>query len=162
MAAKNASDDLSGGDSEDDTFVSKMPKHKLNLVSKTSINNKSSKDDEPAFHDSVRVKLGRYANSSLHYLDQSKLENEGNGLRPEEQQQLVVSHQQDSEELRRKLDECQTMDQQTVQYLSELKNDEMNALLRDSEEEMDSIHHALGELNNIVETLHIGRIFTNR
>jgi len=145
MAVKNAPDDPND-DSEDDTFVSKKPKHKLKLASKTSINNtKSSKDDEHAFHDSVRVKMGRNANSNLYYLDQSKLENEGNGLLPEEQQNLVASQHQGSEELRRKLDECKTMDRQTVQYLSEPKNDEMNALLRDGEEEMDSVHQALEE-----------------
>lgn len=143
MIVKNTSDDLSD-DSEDDTFVSKKPKQKLKLVSKTSVTNKSSKDDEHAFQDSVRVKIGKNANSSLYYLNQFKLENEGDGLCPEEQQNLVASQQQASEELRRKLDECKTMDQQTVQHLSEPKNDEMNALLRDSEEEMASIHQALG------------------
>ena len=144
MVVKNASEDLNDEDSEDDTFVSKKPKQKLKLVPKTSVTNKSSTSDEHAFQDSVRVKIGRNANSSLYYLNQVKLENEGNGLFPEEQQNLVASQQQASEELRRKLDECKTMDQQTVQYLSEPKNDEMNALLRVGEEEMDSIHQALG------------------
>lgn len=139
----NNTPDNEHDDSDDDMFVSKKPKKKLKLSTSRS----SSVDDKGAFQDTVRIKMGRNANSSLYYLNQFKLDNEGNGLNPEDTQTLIASQQQATDELEMKLNGCKTIDQQTVQLLSQPKNDELDAIPRGIEQELHSIRKSLVDAN---------------
>ena len=66
-------------------------------------NSKSSKDNtkkiERSEHtDSIVVKAGRNTSNTLYYMNQSRLENDGNGIKPERKNALVASVQTGKEE----------------------------------------------------------------
>jgi len=143
MAVNNTPNDESG-DSEDDLFVSKKPKKKIKL---SASNASSGNGKEASFKDTVRVKMGRNANSSLYYLNQFKLENEGAGLHPDDNQRLAASQHQAIEKLKMELNECKTIAHQTARLLPEPKNDELDIIRRKIEQEIDSIRKSLTEAN---------------
>ena len=148
MSVRNEGDVAKNdSDSDDDAFVSKKKK-KAKTTTKTSdmsLSSVSNGSEAQEYSMTVRVKLGRNGNTTLYYLNQSKLENEGDGLDAGERHKLVAAEQHASEALKNLFNECKSMQQETTKLLSESKNEELDTLLREKEDELNCVK---GDLTN--------------
>jgi hypothetical protein len=117
MSVSPVNDD---GDSDDD-----------DLVKKTTSNKKKKVCDK--FTDALRMKAGRNTNTTLYYMNHSKLTNGGNGLDPEQRNELVSNVQKANEELKHENHKLQTTVQSTTLLLSEPLNKEAAEIIRSEE-----------------------------
>ena len=121
-----------GGDSEDDDFV------------KTTKKSSSKSAETDSFAGTLLRKVGRNANTTLYYTNQSKLPNDGNGLIPDDRNELISSMEKSKEERKELLKTTQSIDRKVSALLSEPLNEEMKKLLPLEES-------AVEELSNKVE-----------
>lgn len=121
-----------GGDSEDDDFV------------KTTKKSSSKSAETDSFAGALLRKVGRNANTTLYYANQSKLPNDGNGLIPDDRNELISSMEKSKEERKELSKTTQSIDGKVSALLSEPLNEEMKKLLPLEES-------AVEELSNKVE-----------
>lgn len=107
---------------------------------------KSSKTSSTVGEDyagSLAFKGGRNANASLYYVDHTKQKNNGNGLEPDQRNELInnlAKAQQEASMLKAQL---QSMTKETTQLLSEPTNEEATATLEQQEAAMTDIREQL-------------------
>ena len=146
------SDNEDADDDGDDDFVSKKGKKKskkkkssssttIATASVSSASANGQQELQEQYSKSVRVKLGRNANTTLYYLNQSKLGNDGNGILPEDKNDLVCSNEKAKAELEALNLSCKQMTAETSTLLSEPKNEEIETLLREKENELNGIRN---------------------
>ena len=96
---------------------------------------KSEPLDE-SFTGALLFKGGRNPNSSLYYVDQTKLKNMGDGLEPHARNELASDLAKDQEQKSVLGSNCQGITKETVQLLSEPTNEEADAMLEQQEPAM--------------------------
>lgn len=103
------------------------------------------KSDAPGdeYAGSLAFKGGRNANSSLYYVDHTKQKNNGDGLLPDDRNDLVNKLAQAQEEASVLKAQLQSMAKETTQLLSEPTNEEATAALEKQESEMNDIREQL-------------------
>ena len=74
--------------------------------------------------DSLRLKSGRNANNVLYFTNHDKSANGGNGLPPDERNELVAAEQKSNQDLQSKRNELTAIQRETKQLLSEPTNEE--------------------------------------
>lgn len=105
---------------------------------------KSEPLDE-SFTGALLFKGGRNPNSSLYYVDQTKLKNMGDGLEPHARNELASDLAKDQEQKSVLCSNCQGITKETVQLLSEPTNEEADAMLEQQEPAMIDIRKQLEE-----------------
>ena len=74
--------------------------------------------------DSLRLKSGRNANNVLYFTNHDKSANGGNGLPPDERNELIAAEQKSNQDLQSKRNELAAIQRETKQLLSEPTNEE--------------------------------------
>ena len=74
--------------------------------------------------DSLRLKSGRNANNVLYFTNHDKSANGGNGLPPDERNELIAAEQKSNQDLQSKRNELAATQRETKQLLSEPTNEE--------------------------------------
>lgn len=108
---------------------------------KKSASNKSS--DEWA--GSIRVKQGRNANNTLYFVDHTKLANNGNGLLPEDKNQLYSNLEKSKQEHAVLVQKHKQISANTSQLLSEPKNEALESELHELTNKMEVVDKSLEE-----------------
>lgn len=119
--------DNSGNDSDDDDFL------------KTTKKSSSKSVEEDSFTGVLLRKEGRNANTTLYYTNQAKLHNEGNGLIPDERNELLSSMEKSKEELKVMTKNFQSINEQTSTLMSQPLNEEMKELLPSEESAIEQL-----------------------
>ena len=83
--------------------------------------------------DTLQVKVGRNVNTTLYFCNQTKLENNGNGLNSSDHQALLGAVQEASAKLRRLSESALSADRETSDLLHQPTNDKLQRLLHDEE-----------------------------
>ena len=91
----------------------------------------ASSDDE--YSGSLSIKTGRNSNTTLYYCDYSKLSNNGNGLLPDDKNNLLSDHEVAKAEMQANTHLIQSMSSETVKLSSEPTNEEATASLEEAE-----------------------------
>lgn len=115
------------------------------------VSKKASTGSSDEFTGSLRVKEGRNANNILYYVDHTKLQNSGNGLLPEDKNELYANLEKSKMEKEAHIQNLKQIASETAQLLSEPKNEEL-AL------ELEEIEKQLQEINNQLEA---SRVFAS-
>jgi len=108
--------------------------------SKKSVSTSSVNDE---FKDNLRLKLGRNSNTSLYYMNQSKLPNEGNGRSPEVRDNLITTLQTSKDEAMRNMQSIQSMIEMSNRLISEPVNKELEQLLQSHENQIQDLSDKL-------------------
>ena len=140
---RNGIKDSVDSSDEDDMFLKTKSTSKKKKKNETSSQESSSKTFSSHHENSVHVKMGRNGNTTLYYLNQFVLDNEGGGLDHSDYQTLVSGAQKASAELKVLENKCKDMRQESTKIMSEPKNEELVALLRDKGEESNVIKDKL-------------------
>jgi hypothetical protein len=133
MSVSAADDSKGSQDSDDEDDFVKSKKKGPKKVS-------TSKDP---FKASLSTKIGRNANTTLYYCDYSKLPNEGNGLDPNERNELFSESHKSNEELKENLKTIQTTDQDVTLLLSQPMNDEIKKILPSEESHVEDLKNQI-------------------
>ena len=120
---------------EDDAFVSKKTPNSGQKNSSFTISQE--------YRMTVSVKLGRNGNTTLYYLNQVKLDNEGNGLDPAKRQAFMSAKECALEALSQSLNEYKLLQQETAKISSEPKNKELDLILVEEENGLKNIKDQL-------------------
>jgi len=83
--------------------------------------------------DTLQVKGGRNANTTLYFCNQTKLENSGNGLNSSDRQDLMGAVQEASTKLKRLSESALSADRETSDLLRQPTNEELQHLLHTEE-----------------------------
>jgi len=108
------------GESDDDNGCCGGKSFKV--ASKKVSSNCTSMDE---YSGSLRIKEGRNANNILYYTDHAKLQNNGNGLLPEDKNELFANLERSKLEKESLLQNMKQITAKTNQLLSEPKNEEL-------------------------------------
>jgi small-conductance mechanosensitive channel len=130
MALDNRENQFYDSDDEDDDAPKKAKK-------------KSDDSSDDQYDGSLSFKAGRNANSSLYYVDHTKQKNNGNGLEPDQRNELINNLARAQEEESVLKAQLQSMTKETAQLLSEPTNEEATATLERQEAEMNDIRDQL-------------------
>lgn len=135
-------------DDEDDPFSASSKKKK---GGKKSTGDDADDYGSRHYVDSLRLKVGRNANNSLYYVNQEKLPHDGDGLPPEERNELIANEQKSSHEKDAGVARLRDIMGQTSTLLSQPTNQEAATTLAEGEK-------ALADLKESVEDSrqHIG------
>jgi hypothetical protein len=135
----SAANDAKGGneDSDDDDFV--------------KVKKKGSKDSakNDKFTGSLLRKVGRNANTTLYYINPSQLPNEGNGMTPDDRNELTASLQKCQEDLKVNAQSIQTINANSTQLQSEPLNEEIQKLLPTEESSVQDLSNQVTEANKL-------------
>ena len=125
--------DTSGGDEsdEDDPFALSRKKGKKSTGGNNSSDEAATSSNN--YVDSLLLKVGRNANNSLFYVNQEKLAHDGNGLPPDERNELIGREQRSAQEKDSDAARLRDMMAQTSQLLSEPTNEDATAALAEGE-----------------------------
>lgn len=126
-----ANDNPFADDSDDED---EKPSIKKNAAKKTS-------SDEYA--GSLRMKEGRNANTTLYFVDHTKLQNNGNGLLPEIRNDLYSNLEKSKQELTLLGQKHKEICLKTTQLLSEPKNEELESELQMLVDKMEVVDNGL-------------------
>lgn len=116
-ATNNSLEDGEYDSDDDDIFV------------KTTKKSSSKKPAMDHFTETLLQKVGRNANTTLYYTNQSKLPNGGNGIIPEERNELVSAVQKSHEEIKENSKLIQLIHEKISLLTSEPLNEEIRQLL---------------------------------
>ena len=94
---------------------------------------------------SLRVKEGRNATTTLYFVDHTKQANNGNGLLPEDKNQLYSNLEKSKQELAVLGQKHKQISSNTTQLLSEPKNEELEVELQELEDKMELVDSGLEE-----------------
>lgn len=130
MALDNRENQFYDSDDEDDDAPKKAKK-------------KSDDSSDDQYNASLSFKAGRNTNSSLYYVDHTKQKNNGNGLEPDQRNELINNLARAQEEESMLKAQLQSMTKETAQLLSEPTNEEATATLERQEAEMNDIRDQL-------------------
>ena len=98
------------------------------------------------FTSSLLMKRGRNSNTTLYFVDYNKLRNNGNGLLPNEREELMSASQSTSLEEQQLKGELKKVEDLTKKLLSEPTNEEANNALEILESEMSALEEKLDSL----------------
>lgn len=107
-------------DDENDSSTAKVAKIKA-----------SAQGDE--FTGSLKLKIGRNANTTLYFVAYSKLFNNGNGLLPQDKNDLICEHQKSKSELEHLTSNMKELKQETATLLLQPINADLSDLLEKAE-----------------------------
>ena len=112
---------------------------------KSSKKKSSSKKSSDEYAASVSVKEGRNTSTTLYFIDHTKLRNNGNGLLPEDRNELVSNLESSKQEFVTLQQKHKQISQSTAQLLSEPKNGELETELHELTSKMEVVESKLGE-----------------
>ncbi len=125
MSISATDNGLHDDDSDDDTFA-KTPKSK----------DKAAKDE---FTGMIMQKTGRNANTTLYCMNQQKLPNNGNGIKPEDRNELVSALQNDKLQLHNSMKTIQDVNAHATLLLSQPLNEELERMLQQEESQIETL-----------------------
>ncbi len=123
-------DSFKGNPFEDDSDDDGDGGKPFKTASKKSSSGSTSTDE---YSGSLRIKEGRNANNVLYYTDHTKLQNNGNGLLPDDKNNLLANLERSKLEKESLLQNMKQITMETNQLLSEPKNEELAVDLEASE-----------------------------
>ena len=100
----------------------------------------------------VSRKEGRNANNTLYYVDHTKLQNNGNGLLPEDRNDLFSNLEKSKQELAVLGQKHKQICSDTAQLLSEPKNEELETELQGLANKMETVDNGLEEARAHVDS----------
>jgi len=112
---------------------------------KPSKKKSASQKSTDEYAGSIRVKEGRNANTTLYYVDHTKLQNNGNGLLPEDRNELFSNLEKSKQELAVLGQKHEQICSDTAQLLSEPKNEELENELQELTNKMEVVDNGLEE-----------------
>ena len=116
--------DTNEQDSDDDFDNDFVPKKTFKKLSKKKKNDSNSPPQDQ-YNNSILVKVGRHAKSTLYYINQSVLQNNGNGSDPCDRSKNLSAFQRQTDELNKIQMSIQNMIMKTDKLCSEMKNEEV-------------------------------------
>lgn len=96
-------------------------------------NKETASNNSDIYAGSMKFKEGRNTNSSLYFVDYNRLYNNGNGMLPEDRNQLLAEYESAKMELEALNQEEKNLDKETATLLSQPVNEELNKLVDDLE-----------------------------
>ena len=115
--------DTAGGDDGSDDEDDKPKKSKK---SKKGGDGGGGNGGDPSTTDSLRIKSGRNANNVLYFTNHDKSVNGGNGLPPDERNELIGAEQKSAQDLQASRDNLKAIQNLTTKLLSEPTNQDAN------------------------------------
>jgi hypothetical protein len=119
---------------------------------KPSKKKSAAKKSTDEYAGSLRVKEGRNANNTLYYVDHTKLQNNGNGLLPEDRNDLFSNLEKSKQELAVLGQKHKQICSDTAQLLSEPKNEELETELQGLANKMETVDNGLEEARAHVDS----------
>ena len=98
------------------------------------------------YKSSLLKKVGRNNNTTLYYVNYNKLENNGNGLVPEERNILIAAVQKSDLEKQTLLNELKKIDETTKKLLSEPTNKETDVMIEAEERNINTMKESIESL----------------
>ena len=118
--------DTAGGDDGSDDEDDKPKKSKKSKKGGDGGGGNGGDPSTTDYVDSLRVKSGRNANNVLYFTNQDKSVNGGNGLPPDERNELIGAEQKSAQDLQSSRDNLKAIQNLTTKLLSEPTNQEAN------------------------------------
>lgn len=112
---------------------------------KSSKKKSASKKPSDEWAGSIRVKPGRNANNTLYFVDHTKQANNGNGLLPEDKNQLYSNLEKSKQEHAVLGQKHKQISANTSQLLSEPKNEALESELHELTNKMEVVDKSLEE-----------------
>jgi len=144
MALDNFDKGTQFADSDEDDDEDGKGKATAAAAAAAAAKKKKAATSGDEFAGSLKLKAGRNANTTLYYVDYSRLFNNGNGLLPEDKNDLVCANEKAKAELEASNLICKQMTAETTKLLSEPTNADAVVMLEKEEADV-------AELRNQVE-----------
>eukprot|EP00594_Rhizosolenia_setigera_P008632 CAMPEP_0178967614 /NCGR_PEP_ID=MMETSP0789-20121207/17712_1 /TAXON_ID=3005 /ORGANISM="Rhizosolenia setigera, Strain CCMP 1694" /LENGTH=691 /DNA_ID=CAMNT_0020653283 /DNA_START=210 /DNA_END=2285 /DNA_ORIENTATION=+ len=131
-------------DSDDDEDGSSGSKKKKN--NKKGSSSSSSSNNADPYTESLLIKVGRNASSTLYFVNYNKLPNNGNGMELDERSEFMSISVQTNEELNTLTKEFHQINSQTKTLLDQPQNEELDQTIQDLSKEIETLSSKMNHL----------------